>query len=402
MSIERRPSVVLTFGTLTACLAAGYGVLFTMLDNYRDTYGIGEGALGSIIGVGFFAGFVAQMLLAPIADRGRARQVLLSGMFLNVLGLVIMAIATAFVPLLLGRIVMGIGVGMAMPAIRRIVILSDPDRLGHNLGRLLSIDVAGFAAGPLVSAALVGTFGIPAPFLTIAVATLIILPFVWRRRVPESAPVEVPSQRFAFDLLRVRPFAAAVLLGSAGWMMIGSFDALWAVALADLGARQILVSLGITLFALPLVVFGAMGGRLAQRVGPFRVSTVGLLIGATCMFTYGQMPTAIAMFLVAMIHSVNDGFSMASTGIAVGMVVPAERQAGAQGVLGGIQVLAAGTAAIVVGVIYETAGRSMAYGVAAVLMLGLIAAARLVMGSSWSVRGVSPATETPVPVGLPN
>lgn len=402
MSIERRPSVVLTFGTLTACLAAGYGVLFTMLDNYRDTYGIGEGALGSIIGVGFFAGFVAQMLLAPIADRGRARQVLLSGMFLNVLGLVIMAIATAFIPLLLGRIVMGIGVGMAMPAIRRIVILSDPDRLGHNLGRLLSIDVAGFAAGPLVSAALVGTFGIPAPFLTIAVATLIILPFVWRRRVPESAPVEVPSQRFAFDLLRVRPFAAAVLLGSAGWMMIGSFDALWAVALADLGARQILVSLGITLFALPLVVFGAMGGRLAQRVGPFRVSTIGLLIGATCMFTYGQMPTAIAMFLVAMFHSVNDGFSMASTGIAVGMVIPAERQAGAQGVLGGIQVLAAGTAAIVVGVIYETAGRSMAYGVAAILMVGLIATARLVMGSSWSVRGVSPSTETPVPVGLSN
>ena len=74
--------------------------------------------------------------------------------------------------MLVGRFVMGIGVGMAVPAVRRIVIVADPDRLGHNLGRLLAAEVAGFAAGPALSALLVGPFGIPVPFLVIAAGTI--------------------------------------------------------------------------------------------------------------------------------------------------------------------------------------------------------------------------------------
>ena len=57
---------------------------------------------------------------------------------------------------------------------------------------------------------LVGPFGIPAPFLVIAGATVVALPFVVRnsRRVDEVA--EPPQQRLAFDLLRIRPFTGAV------------------------------------------------------------------------------------------------------------------------------------------------------------------------------------------------
>ena len=143
-----------------------------------------------------------------------------------------MAFSTSFLPLLAGRFVMGVGVGMAVPAIRRIVILAEPERLGNNLGRLIAADVGGFAAGPAVSALLVDPFGIPAPFLVIAGATLLVVPWVARTTVAEeTAPV---SQRFAVDLLRIRPFAGAVVLGSAVWLMIGAFDALWAVVLDDL------------------------------------------------------------------------------------------------------------------------------------------------------------------------
>jgi MFS family permease len=384
----RQPrSVLATFGLLTACLAAGYGVLFTMLDDYRNEYGIAEGALGAIIGVGFFAGFVAQILIAPLADRGHARHLVLGGMLMSVAGLLLMAFATTFVPLLAGRLVMGVGAGMAMPAVRRIVILSEPDNLGHNLGRLLSIDVAGFAGGPIVSALLVGPFGIPAPFLVIAAITLGVLPFVWRTHVHENASADVRSQRFAFDLLRIRPFVGAVALGCAGWLMIGAFDALWAVALSDLDASRWMISLGITFFALPLVVLGAVGGRLAQRIGPFKVGTVGLLIGAACMFMYGQMPSALAMFAVAMVHAVNDGLTMSSTGVAVGMVVPGDRQAGAQGVLGGFQTLTAGIAAIMTGVLYEHFGRAVAYGTAAGVMVVLVAVGVAFAGPAWHQRG---------------
>ena len=113
-----------------------------------------------------------------------------------------MAASTTFGPLLAGRFVTGVAAGMAVPAIRRIVIAADPAcNLGHNLGRLLAADVAGFAAGPALSAVLVGPFGIPSPFIVIAAATLVLAPFVVRITVHEST--EHPQQRFAFDLLRL-------------------------------------------------------------------------------------------------------------------------------------------------------------------------------------------------------
>jgi MFS family permease len=394
--------VLLTFGLLTGFLGAGYGVLFTMLDDFRDEYGIGEGALGAIIAIGFFSGFLAQILIAPYADRGHARHLVLGGMLMNVAGLLLMAAATAFVPLLLGRLVMGIGVGMAMPAVRRIVILSDPPNLGHNLGRLLAIDVAGFAAGPAVSAVLVGPFGIPAPFLVIAAATLAVLPFVWRTHVNETAVADRP-QRFAFDLFRIRPFAGAVCMGAAVFLMIGAFDALWAVVLDDFGTSEWISNLGISLFALPLVLLGAFGGRLAQRVGPFKVATVGLLLGAVFMFLYGQVPSGAAMFAVAMFHAVSDGMTVSSTGVAVGLSVPAHRQAGAQGVLGGAQTLTAGLTALATGFLYEEFGRAAAYSVAAGAMVVLVVTGALLAGSAWSRTAGATAgmPADPAPGGAP-
>ncbi len=382
----RTRSVLVTFGPLTASLTAGYGVLFSMLDVYRDEYGIGEGALGTVMGVGFFSGFLAQVLIAPYADRGHARRLVLAGMMMNVLGVLMMALATSVVPLMAGRVVTGIGIGMAMPAVRRIVILSEPERLGNNLGRLLSIDVAGFAMGPVISAVLVGPFGIPAPFLLIAAITLALMPSVLRVRVAETTGADVPTQRMAFDLLRLRPFLGAIALGSAIWVMIGSFDSLWVIAMRDLDASRWMANIGITIFALPLVIFAAAGGRLAQRVGPFKVSSAGLGIAALAMMLYGQVPTAMAMFVVAFLHSISDGFTMASVGVGVGMVVPAGRQAGAQGMLGGAQVLTAGIAATSVGYIYEYFGRGAAYGTAGVAILALLITGAVLLGPAFKVK----------------
>ncbi len=375
-----------------AFLAAGYGVLFTLLDDMRDEYGIGESALGAVIGIGFIAGFVAQVTIAPLADRGHARQLVVAGMVLNVAGLLVMSAATTVWPLLAGRFVTGVAAGMAVPAIRRIVIIADPANLGHNLGRLLAADVAGFAAGPALSAVLVGPLGIPAPFIVIAAATLVLTPFVLRTSVHEAA--EASTQRFAFDLLRQRSYAGAVALGCAVWLMIGAFDALWSVALDDLDAADWLANLGITLFALPLVVFGSVGGRLAQRIGPFRVGTVGLALAAGFMALYGILPSAGAMFAVAMVHAVSDGLTVSSNGVAVGMVVPAERQAGAQGVLGGLETLTAGVTAPIIGTLYEHAGRTAAYTASAAMMAVLIVVGAILARGSFSLRG---GAESPAP-----
>ena len=67
------------FGALSASMAAGYGVLFTIVADYRDSYGISETAIGWLIGLGFITGFAAQVVIAPIGDRGHARTLIRVG-----------------------------------------------------------------------------------------------------------------------------------------------------------------------------------------------------------------------------------------------------------------------------------------------------------------------------------
>ena len=361
---------VMTLALLGALSAMGYGVMFTVLDDYRDEFGIPAAQLGFIVGLGFVAAFVAQVVLAPIADRGHARRLMVVGVAIDVVGLLVLGFGTTIWVLILGRALSGLGAGMTMPALRRLVIVGDPDRLGDNLGLLLACDVAGFAAGPLLSALLVGPFGLPAPYIVVAVAASVCLPIVLRQRVHDPG-VETVSAT-SFDLLRSPHFRAAVSMGVAMWMMIGTFDALWVVVLDDLGADEWIANIGITVFVVPLIILGERGGRLAQRLGPFRLGPIGLGIGAVAMFAYGLMPTGIAMLAVGVVHAVNDGITVSSTSVAVGLVTPEGRHASAQGLLGGVQPLMAGVAAVVAGVVYDTAGRTTAYAVCSVVMLVLI------------------------------
>ena len=380
---------MITFGLLSSLLAAGYGVMFTVLDDYRDKYHIQERWLGAVVAIGFFSSFLAQVFLAPMADRGHARRLVVLGLVFNTAGLLAMAFGTTIWILLFGRLIMGVGAGMAGPAIRRIVILTDPDNLGQNLGRLLAADVGGFALGPAISAVLVGPFGLASPFLVLAVASVACLPMVAIFRVNETAVIDQHEARFAFDLLRSRPMVGAMIMGAAAFVMIGTFDSLWVLVLDDLHSPVWISNIGITLFALPLVIFGSAGGRLAQRHGPFRVAAFGLVMGSIFMTLYGQMPTAMAMFGLSMVHSINDAATMTSTGVAVGMVSPPERQAGAQGLLGGIQTLTGGATAIVISSIYQSAGRTVAYTTCAAGMLTLVIVGARFAGRQWMTRNSS-------------
>jgi len=365
-------------------MAAGYGVLFTVVGDFRDEYGISETAIGVVIGTGFLAGFVSQVFIAPVADRGRARMIVVLGVVANVVGLLMMGFGESLTPILAGRIISGIGIGAANPAIRRIVILADSDNLGQNLGRLMSADVFGFALGPAVSAILVGPLGLAAPFVVVAALTAALLPTTF---LVESAEGKaITRQRLALDLLRSRVVAGAVLLGAAVYLMIGAFDALWDVVHEDLDTPTWMANLGITFFAVPLVLLGPTGGRMAQRIGPFRVAAFGLAAGAAFMFTYGQLPTGTWIFGLTLFHAVTDGLTIAASGVAVAMAVPRERQAGAQGMMGAAQALFAGLTAIGVGAIYESLGRAWAYAAGAAGMVTLLAVGMWLAVGFWRPR----------------
>ena len=371
----------------SSCL---YGVMFTMLDDYRNNFGIAESALGFIVGIGFFTSFLGQVSIAPLADRGRARRLIILGLSLEVIGCIGMAFGETFLILLLSRIIMGFGAGSALPALRRVIIVADPENFGRNLGRSLSFEVAGFAAGPVISVIFAEFFGIPGPFIFLATIISLFVLVISRIAVPEASEENQPTERFAIDLLKNRAITSGILIGVSLFFMIGVFDSLWVLMMDDLDAAQWMANVGVSVFVLPLILLGPFGGKFVQRVGPYRAGGLGMILGALFMSGYGLMPTPALMMVVFFFHSINDGFFVTGAGVAVGTSAPLERQAGAQGLLGGMETLAGGVAASFAGVAYDHLGRTTTFIGTGAIMLVLIAVARILAGDNWSVRNVVP------------
>ena len=364
-------------------LAAGYGVMFTMLDDWRREYGIQETGLSMIIAVGFFTSFVAQLTIAPLADKGHARKLLSLGMLANALGAVIMAFGESLPAFLLGRFVMGLGAGIAIPAIKRIVIVSDRENIGRNLGRGVSIEVAGFAIGPVIAALTVDTFNLAAPFIIITVLTMIFGIIISQLNIAETAAEDRTNERFALDLLKLRPVLGSILVGLALYVMIGVYDSLWVIMMDDLQAPNWVGNAGVALFGLPWIIFGTLGGKIAQRHGPLRVSAFGLGLGALYMTSYGFLSMPYLMLGIGLSQSILDSLTVTGIGIAVAQATPPERQAGAAGLLGGMQTLTGGISAVAAGTMYEHLGQAFAFSATGIVMASLVTVGCLLAGKKW-------------------
>ena len=364
-------------------LASGYGVMFTMLDDWRSEFGIQETGLSMIIAVGFFTSFIAQLTIAPYADRGHARRLMTIGMAANAAGALIMALGSSLPMFLLGRFIMGVGAGIAIPAIKRIVIVSDPENMGGNLGRGVSIEVGGFAIGPVIAALTVDSINLAAPFILIAVLITITGVIIARLDITETAIEDRTEERFAVDLLKNRAVLGSILVGVALYVMIGVYDSLWVIMMDDLKAPHWIGNAGVALFGLPWIFFGALGGRIAQKHGPLRVSAFGLALGALYMTSYGFMTMPYLMLSVGLTQSILDSLTVTGIGVAVAQATPPERQAGASGLLGGLQTLMGGVAALSAGTMYEHFGQKFAFTATGVAMAILVSLGCFLVGKKW-------------------
>ena len=100
----------------------------------------------------------------------------------------------------------------------------------------------------------------------------------------------------------------------------------------------------------------------------------------------GLLPTGGLIFALAMCHAVSDGVTISAAGVAAGMVIPEDRQAGAQGMLGASQALMAGVMAVVTGFVYENFGRTVAYATVAGAIFVVTAIGLWLAKDAWSLR----------------
>lgn len=363
--------------------------MFTMLDDWRAAYGIQEAGLSMIIAVGFFTSFIAQLTIAPYADRGHARKLMTLGMAANAVGALLMAFGSSLPAFLLGRFIMGVGAGIAIPAIKRIVIVSDPENMGGNLGRGVSIEVGGFALGPVIAALTVDSINLAAPFILIAVLIAITGVIIARLSITETAIEDRTEERFAIDLLKNRAVLGSILVGLALFVMIGVYDSLWVIIMDDLKAPHWVGNAGVALFGLPWIFFGTLGGKIAQKHGPLRVSAFGLALGSLYMTSYGFMTMPYFMLGVGLTQSMVDSLTVTGIGVAVAQATPPERQAGASGLLGGMQTLTGGISAMFAGTMYEHFGQKFAFTATGIAMAILVLLGCFLVGRKWLQKPVN-------------
>jgi len=368
---------LLPYCLVAGSMSLGYGSIYTLLADLRDRYGFSEAQLGVIVAAGFLAGFVTQLALARLADRGYAPLLVRGGIVLAMGAMIGSAVATQFWAFLLARLLLGLGSGAVGPAIRRIVITREPDAVGANLGRLAAFDVAGFMLGTLVAAVVAEALGIRAPFVFLAAVFVGV--FLLSSRLDLTAGVSGIRSRHPLRVLLVRPAIQATLAACvAFYVTVGMFEAIWAVLLRDHGAETWLIGLTLSLFTLPMIFLAPIGGRQAQARGPLRVVSVSLTVATICTFSYGVLPSLWMLLAVSLVHAVADSFTMPSNQVAAALGSPPEHLSAAQGLLGATGLAAAGLTGLVAGFVYEEAGRvAVCTGTALVMTAFLVIAIAL-------------------------
>ena len=359
------PYFLILFGA-----SAGLASIIVLLAELRSELGFSEAGLGLAIASGFGAAFVANLVMAPQADRGRAPLMLRGGLILAVSGMVLLAVGTELWHYVAGRAVFGFALGTAGPAARRTVIVADPENLGRNMGRLGAWDVGGFVAGPMIAAGLTAIGGFRFTFWMMACVMALLIPLSFRAQ-PDTAAKDEDGLGMKV-LMRIRRLVGALFVVSAYFVFIGAFEAVWILEMDHRGADQTMLSIGITLAALPIPLFSPLGGSLAQKYGARRWAVGGLAVITLVTTFYGVVPGVAWMVALTMCTSVLEGFTFPSAPMLVAAAVPAERQAAAQGLMSAVEVATAAVAAALLALVYDAHGDLVAWAATAFTMAILL------------------------------
>lgn len=218
---------------------------------------------------------VAAPLFAPAVARRGALSLLEAGLAVLAAGTALCAAAPSFSILLAGRVVAGIGGGLAMTMCHVYVAQAVPyEERGRAVGWLASGFFSATILGVPAGAALAEFFSWRATFwILVAAALLVAVPL---RRLPRTESA-TPFRWSDFGaILRARgviPGLAAFTLLSAVFSSVTTYFGSWVEG--SFGARPSLVGGIFLLGGLAALAGGPIGGRIADRIGKRPVAVFG-------------------------------------------------------------------------------------------------------------------------------
>ena len=386
---------LLPFQLLMGVTAGGIGGIVTVLGELRDELGFSGFGIGVMVACGFVAAFLSQVTLARLADIGHSRLMATVGIALSAVAMLLMVFAVDLELWVLSRAVLGFAGGLILPGVRRAASVHDPVRAGENLGRMVMAETTGFIFGPSLTALLVWLGGIRLPFAVFAAAMLLFLP-VAVRLPPDRGLLDRSGRATSFDLLRQRRLQGALIIVGGYFMMVGAWESVLPVMFAVRGAGAALTGISFTMVALPIILVCARAGRLADRVGPVRVTMAGLVAVSVCTMTFGVIPGVIPIVGVMTLVGFADGYGFTAAQVVVARAVAEQRQAAALGLMGAAEVAGAAISALPAAWVYESYGSGPTWAAVGLTVLVLVVAGWL------RIRGTVPASGPDAPVQPPN
>ncbi|MHB1089877.1 MAG: MFS transporter [Ilumatobacteraceae bacterium] len=360
-----------SFGTATA-----NSVIFAALGDLQDTYRFAASGLGLIAGAGFLTGLLVQLFIAPYADRGHAKHLIVIGLILAGAGSVLFSTGTTLTHFIFARAVVGSSFGFVFPAVRALAANLDTNRRGERLGKVASIELLGFVCGPLFGGILIDPIGLSATFLVFGLVALVTVVIVAPRPFPTLVQ-SGKSQKLSLELLRHPRIIVAVLVVMAIQLPVGVFDALWDRYLTDLGGSNLMVGISFALYGIPFILLSSTGGKIADRGDPQRIALWSMLVVSPFVFFYGFFDILWIVVGLNIFEGIAQAVAYPATVAAVAKAAPDGRASAAQGLSGSAGLVGAMIMAFTMPSVYGRYGATITFGSVFVIMVALTGAAAI-------------------------
>lgn len=298
----------------------GFGSIVPVVPLYARSFDVPLAAIGATIAAYGLARFLSSLPAGQISDRFGRRHALAIGGLVTVLGNVLCALSTSYLPFLGARFVAGFGAGFVITASQIILAdISTPERRGRIMSTYSGVFAFAVGMGPVPGGFLAEHFGLAAPFWAYSAMGAWAAALAWLR-VPEtrllrsatSGPSAGPKPSFGTQLRLLtsqRPFLLVSLVGFATFFArTGAlFNIIPVLGQERLGLGTDQIGLGLATISVMAVVLAYPSGVLSDRFGRKLLIVPSTLLTGTSFIFFLLAPSYLWFMVSCVIWSIAAG-----------------------------------------------------------------------------------------------